>query len=198
MPRLARRDGSSCATRIFAPVLLMAFALAMGMSSAQETPPTVLRALTSSYSPEVVSTRAAAVDVEPFVTRLGSVLLQSEIFLPSVVEDGPAPTAQEVTLPSSLAIELFPDVGWVIEISAAAHSAQGALSLNGRITGSELATFSMTVTRDSFLMTVDAPDGDYRYRVVGETESGLGDVQEIDRRLMGPVYHLPPRIPPAN
>ncbi|NEV61117.1 hypothetical protein [Thiorhodococcus minor] len=198
-PRLEGPRGRRRSARAAAPALLVSLTLLTGMSGAQEAPPSVLRAVTPSYLAEVVSTREDSMSAEPFVTRSGGVQLQSEIFLPEVVAAaGSARTAQAASLPSSLAIELFPDVAWVVDINAASQPAAGILSLNGRITGSDLATFSMTVTRDSFLMTVDAPGGDYRYRVVGETASGLGEVQEIDRRLMGPVYHLPPRIPPVN
>lgn len=61
-----------------------------------------------------------------------------------------------------------------------------------------MATFSLTVTPESYLITFDDSDSRVRYRVVGDTETGVGEVTEIDLRNMPVTLDEPSPVPPAN
>ncbi len=137
-------------------------------------------------------------DAEPFVTRTGVVVLETSRFLSSSFQTEPQTGIPPSFQRRSLTLTFFPDVSVEIEISADSRPSPEILSLNGRLAGQELATWSLTVTPESYLITYDDPQTTYLYRVVGDSETGLGRVTEIDRRDMPPVLHLPPLVPPVN
>ncbi len=143
----------------------------------------------------------AAVDpgaVDRAITRVGSVRLASDTLMP-VQPDGGYRMATSVSLNQNhLVFGLFQDVSIDVQVDAEGRPKSDVLSLNGRTATDELSTFSLTITPESYMVTYDDPKNDKRYRIVGDTNTGIGQVTEIDVKLMQPMLDLPPIIPPLE
>ncbi len=135
---------------------------------------------------------------EPFVTRVGTVMLDANSLLPEV-----SATSQRTSEPASLQqrrlrLGFFPDQNVVVVVDAETRPAADILNLGARREGEDLGTLSMTVTRDSYVMTFEDLPAARVYRVQGQTQTGVGEVTEIDLRKMPPVLYSPPIIAPSQ
>lgn len=127
------------------------------------------------------------------ILRTGSVNLAVDRFLPEYPEkDNTTATSFNDAI---LAFSFFPDKQYSIRVDSEFRPGQNAYILNGRIIDQDMASFSMTVTSESYLITLQDLDEAIVYRVVGSSETGLGVVTEIDLTKTPPIKYLPPVIP---
>jgi hypothetical protein len=146
---------------------------------------------TSELNKDVSPTQAA----EPYVNRIGMVSFAADVFLPRTVEKDTRVASPKPFKGAALVISFFADKRFMVMVNHEARPKPEVLSLNGSIQGQDISTFSMTVTPESFLIFLQDLDTATVFRVVGDTESGLGRATEIDLRKMPPRHYLPPLIP---
>lgn len=91
-------------------------------------------------------------------------------------------------------LDLFSDTQIELEITSENAPAPGVKAINARELNHEFATFSLTLTPESYLITFADPESSMLYRIVGDSATGYGVITQIDRARMPPVIHLPPRI----
>lgn len=132
---------------------------------------------------------------EPYVSRTGWVELAVDSFFPEAIETGQRKASSMAFKGHGLSISFFSDISFVIEIDSESRPDEDMLLLRGHIQGHEISTFSMTVTRDDYLVRLQDLDTNTVYRVVGDTKTGRGRIVEIDSSMMPPVQHLPPLVP---
>lgn len=149
-------------------------------------------------SPQVsnlVNEKSPAQNSEPYINRIGLVSFSTDVFLPKTAESGSRRVSSMSFKGLSLSVSFFPEKQFVVIVDHVARPKPEILSLNGRIEGKEISTFSMTVTAESFLISLQDLNTATVYRVVGDTESGQGQATEIDLQKMPPRYSLPPIVP---
>ena len=149
---------------------------------------------------EGVTARAAQsavkADSTGFMVRAGEVILQTDLLDPASSRQR---SASSEALPSgTLALEFFPDAYIEVQVTAESRPSPDTVTISGRVAGSDLSSFSMTLTPESYLMNFSDPSSPYLYRVVGDTETGVGRVTEYDSRKRPPVIHSPPVVPPLD
>ena len=133
-----------------------------------------------------------------YLNRQGAVSFSAEKFLPRSKPAGKRGVPSQSFRGRSLGLSFFSGQKFQVKVDSDARPKHNIISLNGHLAGRDLATFSLTVTPESFIITLQDLDAARVYRVVGDTETGEGRVQEIDMKKMPPMKHLPPRIPPEN
>ena len=131
----------------------------------------------------------------PHVLRTGLVELSVDTFLPI-----PRGLQVRMATPAALkgrglSLRFFPDSQFGVVVESESRPKPDVLSLSGRVTNQPVSTFTMTVTQESFLITLQDLETATLYRVIGDTETGLGRLTEIDIRKMPPIEYLPPVIP---
>lgn len=135
--------------------------------------------------PVADQSRAAALYVDqPGATRSGRIAIASHML---AAVEGFAPG-------DTLILELFDGVVYRVVINTMTLGAERTLSLSGTIQGHRFATFVLTASPESFLVTLEDLERRRVYRVVGDMLSAEGTVLELDRQAMPPVIHLPPLI----
>lgn len=140
--------------------------------------------------------RESASAVPPYELRSGNVMLDTPAFSQAGLAPRASRQAGAPAAPRWLRLGLFPDTQIEVEITSQTNPAQGVLAINGRAPDSDFASFSMTVTPASYLITFADPDSSKLYRVVGDSATGQGRVTEIDRAKIPPQIHESPRVPP--
>ena len=162
----------------------------------------VSQILRSSAGPGVTdraAQSAAKADPSGFMVRAGEVILQTDLLDPASSASSQSRAVSAAVLPPKiLALEFFPDAYIEVQVTSESRPTPHSVTINGRVAGSDLSTFSMTLTPESYLMSFSDPDSPYLYRVVGDTESGVGRVTEYDSRRRPPVIHSSPVIPPLD
>ncbi len=179
---------------VFLSLCLALFCIFSATAHAQGSEIEALRPViqTSELNKEAVPVQAA----EPYVNRVGAVAFAADVFLPRKTPDtGARAAASRAFKGHVLSISFFPGEGFTILVDSESRPQREILSLNGKLQGQDMATFSLTVTPESFLILLQDLDTATVFRVVGDTESGLGQVTEIDLRKMPPRRYLPPIIP---
>lgn len=132
---------------------------------------------------------------QPHVTRTGAVNLAVDNFFPRSLETGRRTVSPVSFQNRTLSLSFFPDKSFTIVISSDSRPQKDIITLSGRLEGQELSTFSMTIDQDNFLIKLQDIDTGQVFRVLGNTETGIGRVTEIDPSKMPPIIYLPPLIP---
>jgi hypothetical protein len=159
----------------------------------------LLRASTDQGAAAREAQFAVKADPSGFMVRAGAVILQTDLLDPApATANQQLSASSEALQPKILALEFFPDAYVEIQVTSESRSTPDTLSINGRVPDSDLSTFSMTLTPESYLMTFSDPHSPYLYRVVGDTDTGVGRVTEYDPRNRPPVIHSPSIIPPQD
>lgn len=131
-------------------------------------------------------------DDTSYINRIGNVSLDVNLFFPISDKTGVRTAAQQGFSNSNMSVSFFPDEQYIIYINSESRPQEDILSLNGHILDHELGTFSMTITSESFLITLQDMNKSFVYRVIGDTETGHGQVTEIDLPKMPPILYSPP------
>lgn len=135
---------------------------------------------------------------EAFELRSGPVALDVNQVLPKSPTTGKREAAATSFKGSAVTLGLFSDKQFTGVITSEARPQAGVLSLHARRDGDDIATATMTVTPESYMITVQDLASATVYRIVGNTETGVGVVTQIDLKLMPPVLDGAPIIPPSR
>ena len=120
----------------------------------------------------------------PYEKRLGSIRVASGMMLAdSSVKQG-----------DIVIVTLFGDASYRIELDSVRHLQDGTSVLSGKGADDKPVSFTLTSDQSGFLMTVKDLERNMTYRASGTTLGSLGNVTEIDMKLMPPVIHLPPVV----
>lgn len=136
---------------------------------------------------------------EDYIRRVGQVVFTAKDLFSPQPDDGTESVRMAQSLKQSeLVLAFFPDQDFRIIVDTESSSGNGMLSLGGRRITADLATFSMTVTSDTYLITFQDLDSGMTYKVVGNMKTGTGRVTEYDLAKLPPVYDGNPIIPPPE
>lgn len=91
---------------------------------------------------------------------------------------------------------MFEQHAYTVHVTSESRPEPDILNLSGKIDSEDIATLSMTVTADSYLITLQDLNTSKVYRIVGNSETGLGTVTEVDVRKMPPILYSPPVMAP--
>lgn len=136
--------------------------------------------------------------LEVYVKRIGSVNFAKDIFVPQNARTGKHELSKKSFHGQTMAVSFFPGQSFGVTIDSESRPSDDALTLHGRLKGHDVATFSLTVTSEGYLLTIQDMGTGMMYRVVGSSASGNGRVQEIDMKLIPPRLDSEPLVPPAQ
>ena len=159
---------------------------------------TALTSVTRTTISGKVSANSVQQEKKAYIRRNGEVSFAADTFLPKSPKTGKRTAAAASFRGRSLSVSFFPEQTFNIDISRESRPKKGVLSMNGKGRSKKLSTFSMTVTAENYLISYQDLDTATLYRVVGNTQTGLGTVTEIDLEKLPPSYDLPARIPPED
>ena len=135
----------------------------------------------------------------PHVRRTGSVKLSTDIFLPPSDEAEGARRASTASFVNgSLSFTFFDDVIMTMIVDSESRPAQDVLSLSGHLEGRALATLSVTVTAQGYRILFRDLETGMVYKATGDTETGQGEVTEVDLAALPASTDLPARTPPRQ
>lgn len=167
--------------------------VAVGLGAALALPPGVALSQMSVAVPVLwpltTTAQGQSGPTEAFIQRTGTVMLDVERFRPAAE----GRSAQSV-VSRSLALQFFPDRQFAASVESETRPQPQVLALSARLVGHDLATVSITVTADSYLMSVQDMDHATLYRVVGNSNTGVGQVTEIDLRKLPPMFDGAPVV----
>lgn len=129
---------------------------------------------------------------EPHVRRRGMVRLDAGILLSRSAKghDYSRAAPSQVYL-----LQLFEDRVVDVVIERDLSPPANAVALHGYWGSNPAALVSITITPQSYLLSIEDPDRSTLYRVVGNTFTGLGRILEIDYTSMPAMIPLPPLRP---
>lgn len=133
-----------------------------------------------------------------YIKRKGEVSFAADTFLPKSSKTGRRAAANTSFRGRALSVSFFPEQTFNIDVNHDARPQKDMLSVNGKGRSKKVSTFSMTVTEDTYIMNYQDLDTATLYRVIGNTQTGLGTVTEIDLEKLPASYDLPARVPPDN
>lgn len=133
---------------------------------------------------------------EVYVNRTGRVVMAVEEIMGR--NDNPANEHARIDNGFSekqLNISFFNDQNVQIVVDSESRSKDNILSLGGHKNENVISTFSMTISDESYLITYHDLDNGLVYKVVGDIETGMGKVTEIDLKKLPPVFDSEPIVP---
>jgi hypothetical protein len=143
--------------------------------------------------------KAAENDEEGYINRIGQVVFTAkDLFSPQPVTDLVQNKKAPSLMQSELIMSFFPEQDFRIIVDSESVSESNIFSLGGRLHSAAFSTFSMTVTSNTYLMTLQDVGNGMTYKVVGDMETGIGRATEYDLTKLPPVYDAPPIIPPPE
>lgn len=136
---------------------------------------------------------------EPFVNRSGKVILGPLVTLKNQLITSTSATANRIAFKGmKFFMTFFPGEELSITVDSESRPADKVIVLGGHINKGDISTFTMTITQESFLITYQDLENTLTYRVVGNLETGLGKVVEIDLRKVPPRYDSEPIVPEGD
>ena len=184
-----------CSTIIVHTVLLLIVVAVTCPAGNDEKKITALTPVTAS---ETVSANNVKEEGNAYIKRKGEVSFAVDTFLPKSPKTGRRAAANTSFKGRSLSVSFFPEQTFSIDVNHDSRPQKEMLSVNGKGKSKKLSTFSMTVTEDTYIMNYQDLDTATLYRVIGNTQTGLGTVTEIDLEKLPPSSDLPARVPPIN
>lgn len=145
-----------------------------------------------------ISPRSDSQKFEVYVKRVGSVHFAKDFIVPQNTQTGKHELSKNSFQGQTMAVSFFPGQEFDVTIDSESRPSDDALILHGRLKGHGIATFSLTVTPEGYLLTLQNMDTGIMYRVVGASTSGEGHVQEIDMKLIPPRFDSAPLVPPTQ
>ncbi len=147
---------------------------------------------------EMVGPALANVIPEPYLERHGKVLFAVDTFFPKSAETGIRTAAEQSFGNNEISISFFSDKQYDIRITGETRPQQDVLALNGQIADQSISTFSLTVTAEYYLLSLQDLNSGMIYRVSGDMHTGIGQVRKINPSKMPPIKYSPPLIPPLD
>lgn len=136
---------------------------------------------------------------EPFVNRTGKVILGPLVTLKNQLNTSTSAPANRIAFKGmKFFMTFFPGEELSITVDSESRPADKVIVLGGHINKGDISTFTMTITQESFLITYQDLENTLTYRVVGNLETGLGKVVEIDLRKVPPRYDSEPIVPEGD
>jgi hypothetical protein len=129
-------------------------------------------------------------------SRQGQVLLATDFFFTTAAR-GERQAAQRSFRGQRVGLTMFADKRFSLLLDDETRRGD-ILSVTGRIEGSELGTFSLTVGPETYVLHLQDMESGTLYRVVGDTGSGVGNVVTQDLNAPPPFTYSEPLVPPAG
>jgi len=192
------RTLSSLKRFCIALTLALMCAAGAGLARAQSTPARLMSALP--FGADSAQATAPSDTPSPaYVLRKGAVSLDvAELKrrpARNASTDGAAGIAAAGAT-DTIALEVFERHEYAVHITDESRPTSEVLNILGRLDNENIATVSMTLTADSYLITIQDLSASKVYRIVGNAETGLGTVTELDPHLMPPILYTPPLLTP--
>lgn len=178
--------------------VFLALTVAISLAANDKQKITALTPVTPATASKKISASSAQQKKETYIKRNGEVSFAADTFLPKSPKTGKRAAAAASFRGRSFSVSFFPEKTFDIDINRESRPKKGVLSMNGKGRSKKLSTFSMTVTEENYLISYQDLDTATLYRVIGNTQTGLGTVTEIDLEKLPPSYDLPARIPPDD
>lgn len=187
-------------TRKLSMYLLIFFVSILTVKSSLANPGNLLKLLNSTPALNgEASSQTSQEQIEPYLNRSGEVYLgASEIFRSELVRSPNNSLDKTSFKGTHLLMSFFPEREIVVVVDSDFRTANNAISLGGHQIDSNISTFSMTITQEKYLITYQDLVNAVSYRVVGDVETGIGKVVEIDLKKLPPMYDSSPVIPPRD
>ena len=135
---------------------------------------------------------------EPYIVRTGPVRLSTELLMPVAPTYGLRRAAPEGLPGRRLGLRFFDDRRHEVLVTDASRVSADTLAVRGQAAELPLASFTLTVDQESYLMTLQDLTASRLYRAVGDTDTGTGRVTEIDLTKIPPAVCGPPLAVPAQ
>lgn len=169
-----------------------------GMANAGAAEMTAIHAMqpiaTEPHAAAQIQSNEVKLEPEPWVRRAGRVALNADQLLPRSPVSGKREAAPASFISRAMMLDLFPDRSFDVIVDADSRPRPGVLNISAHLDGTDLSTFSLTVTPDGYILTLQDMKNATLYRVVGNTETGEGRVTEIDLTKLPPILDSPPLI----
>lgn len=143
----------------------------------------------------VQSKAVPATAKEVYEVRKGAVSINSKVFDQAPQGDM---SSSNIYNGSRFQLSFFADRTYDVIIDKVSKMGDNTILLSGKVIDTDLSTFTLTLTRDSYIINLQDLSGSILYRVVGNSQTGIGEVTEIDQRKIPPMRHLPPIVPPTS
>ena len=177
-------------------VPLLSFGLLFSGSAGAGNSMDILWAATDAAATTQNPADTATQPEEPYINRVGPVTFNTELFLPRSAETGQRNLARSSFRNNQLNLFFFQGQSFSVMVDSESRPNADTLLIGGRLYNKDFSTFSLTITPESYLMTLQDLGAATIYRVVGDTQTGTGRVTEIDLRKMPPIVDGTPRISP--
>jgi len=136
---------------------------------------------------------------EPFIKRVGEVYLGSMDTFQGQLAASTDDSARLISFKGmQILMSFFPEREISVIADSEYRSVSNAISIGGHEAEGDISTFLMTITREKYLITYQDIGNALTYRVVGDAESGIGRVVEIDLKKIPPMYDSAPVVPPTD
>lgn len=145
---------------------------------------------------ELDADHAAPLSREAGVIRQGQVLLATDFFFPADVR-GERRAALRPFRGRKLGLTIFADRQFTLVLDGETRR-DDVLSVTGRLKDHELSTFSLTVGPETYVLHLQDMESGTLYRVVGETDSGVGMAVTQDLTVPPGFTYSEPLVPPAG
>ena len=133
---------------------------------------------------------------ESYITRTDDVELSVDQLLPTSSVTGERGLTDKQLKSQNLNLEFFYDAVYTVKVASESRSVPETLSLIGQANGQEFATFTLTISPESYIISFDDLNTSRGYRVVGDTKTGIGEVTEFDLQGFGPMSDQPAVVVP--
>lgn len=148
---------------------------------------------------EGVSLKQSMADGEDYVTRRGQVNFAAK----ELVQQPEPGVSKKVSHQaqfsgSELMVSFFQDQEVRITVDSESRPTAEHFILRGRRLNSEIGTFSLAVADGKYLITYHDLESGTLYKVVGDMETGIGQVTEIDQEKIPPMIDAAPLILPGD
>lgn len=107
-------------------------------------------------------------------------------------------TGEGLATGDQLVFTLFDDVTYSADIDRIARNINGTVSVRGRIAGYPLATILISTTEGRSLATLDIPELNQHYMILGAPDTAVHTLAAVDLSMTKPLDDSPPLIPPAR
>lgn len=133
--------------------------------------------------------RAGTRQEEPYVTRRGEVHLGGiDQFMDTLSLTANPKSRPSAYIGKTFTLSFFPGKEISVVVDAARRSRDSLLNLAGYEVNTAISTFTMTMSRERFLISYQDLNSGMLYRVIGSLATGVGSATEIDQANIPPSY----------